>query len=208
MVEIPNSLETDNQQIRESLNELARHYQIQKVTEQEEADIQEQLAKFQAFEGYEQVFIYGAMRVKHQGYTSYFIVVSLNKKVEGLTAYQGQVPGYTSLSYAGLTKLDLNYGSVTIRPETTTERIIDLFHPTNLKFQTAPDFHKHYRVVAENPDDFKQQVPRAFLQTIEKRDNLQLEIQGHDLLIKLPEGLSANVAQTLTDSLVAISQIG
>lgn len=41
-----NSLETDNQQIRESLDALGQQYQVRTVTEAEEADIQERLSRF------------------------------------------------------------------------------------------------------------------------------------------------------------------
>lgn len=191
------SLEADNQQIRESLDALGRQYSVSTVTEAEEAEIQERLSRFEVFSAYQEVFIYGAVRLAGLPSTCYFMVVSLNHQQKGLTAYQGQVPGLTELSYAALASLGQDYGTVTVRPETTTERLIEYIHPTKVRFEAAPALHKQYRIMANDPERLKAQIPRAFLTAIQQYKGLSLEIQGHDLLARLPEGLAGPVAERL-----------
>lgn len=203
-----NSLETDNQQIRESLDALGQQYQVRTVTEAEEADIQERLSSFEAFSAYQEVFIYGAVRLASLSSTCYFMVVSLNHQQKGLTAYQGQIPGLTELSYAGLASLGQDYRTVTVRPETSMERLIEYMYPTKVRFEAAPALHRQYRVMASDPQHLKAHLPKAFLMAIQQYEGLSLELQGHDLLARLPEGLARPVADALAGFLVRAAKAG
>ena len=202
------SLEEDNRQIRAGLDELKKLYEVETLTQTEEAEIQERLSMFQALSVFNEVFIYGGVKLRDEGSSCYFLVLSLNYQQEGLTAYQGQTPGMTKLSYAGLSSLNKDYGSANIRPETFFERTIEVFNPTKVRFEDDKAFNKRYRVEAEDPEKLKAQVSPAFLETIKAYESLNLEIKGNNLLVRLPKGLSAAVAEQLAGFLMKISKVG
>lgn len=201
-----NTFEEDNQAIRDALAAIGRKYEVIRLTENEEAQIQEQLSRFESFTPYANVFLYGAARIQYNSEFTYFTVVSLNYQPQKLTAYEGDQAGLTEFAYVGLTKFDNDYDSVFIRPESTTERLIELVYPTNIKFEADKDFHKKYRVIAEDETRFKDQVTEAFLATIRQYDGLEIEIKGHDFMVRLPKGLSVEVAEDLGDFLVKIGE--
>lgn len=203
-----NTFEEDNQVIRETLDAIGRKYVVKKATEAEEAEIQEKLSRFDAFNEFQQVFLYGAARIAYNDQDACFAVVSLNAQSEGLTAYQGQQSGMTELAYVGLATLNKDLGQVDIRPETTTESIIEIFHPTKVKFDADPEFSKKYRAMADDAQRVKNQVTGRFLETIKQFDGLNIEIRGRDLLVRLPKGLSVEVGQKLADFLVGIKDEG
>jgi hypothetical protein len=202
-----NTFEEDNQVIRDSLKALGEKYQVTKVSEAEEANIQERLSQFDMFSAFQQVVLYGAARITHNEKVSYLTVITLNAQPEGLTAYQGQQPDLTRFTFAGLTALDKNYGHVHIRPVTTTDKLIELFKPVKVKFEADKDFHKHYHVTADNPEHLKEQMTESFLAAIKQYDGLQIEIKDHDMLVRLPKGLSVDVAEQLGDFMVRVKEV-
>ncbi len=205
---VTQSLEEDNRQIRAGLDELKKLYEVETLTQTEEAEIQERLAMFEALSVFQEVFIYGGVKLMVEGFSCYFLVLSLNYQQEGLTAYQGQTPGLTKLSYAGLTTLNKDYGNANIRPETFFERTLEVFNPTKVRFDSDKEFNKRYRVEAEEPEKLKTQASPAFLQTIKAYESLTLELKGKNLLGRLPKGLSAEVAKQLAGFLTKISKVG
>lgn len=207
MTDPHHSLEADNQQIQQALATLKKHHTITQVTEAEEADIQERLSQFKAFSAYQDVFIYGGVRLG-KAVNTYFVVTSLNHQQQGLPAYQGQVPGMTELAYAGLTTLRHDYGTATIRPESTTERLIEYIYPTKIRFEAAPKLHQQYRVMADDPDYLKNHLPEPFLKALQQYEGLTIEFQGHDLLVRLPQGLGTAVAEQLVAFLMRAREAG
>ncbi len=203
-----NTFEEDNQIIRDSLKTIGQRYQVTKVTEAEEGQIQQQLAQFDAFQAYQQVILYGAAKVTHNNHSSYFTVVTLNAQPEGLTVYQSQQPDLTEFTFAGLTRLKKNYGDVKIRPDTTTDKLVELFKPTKIKFPMDKAFHKHYHVTADDTQHLKEKVTTQFLDTIKQHEALEIEIKGRDLLVRLPKGISVKVAEQLADFLAGITVAG
>lgn len=201
-----NTFEEDNQVIRDTLDAIGRKYAVNQATEAEEAEIQEKLSQFDAFDEFQQVFLYGAARIACNDQDAWFAVVSLNAQPEGLTAYQGQQPGMTELAYVGLTALNKDFGRVDIRPETTTESIIEIFHPTKVKFEMDPEFSKKYRAMADDAEKVKDQVTGPFLDAIKQFDGLNLEIRGKNLMVRLPKGLSVEVGQKLADFVMRINR--
>jgi len=199
-----NTFEDDKEAIREALAAIGRKYDVTQATDEDEATIQEQLAQFESFQSYQDVFLYGSACINHNHRSSYFTVVSLNYQQEALTAYQGQQSGLTAFNYLGLTHLSKDYGSVFIRPETTTERVIEWFYPTNVRFQADKDFSKRYRVIAGDEAYLKDQVTRQFLALIQQYDQLSIEIKGKAMMVRLPKGLSVDVAESLADFMVAV----
>lgn len=205
---VTQSLEEDNRQIRAGLDKLKELYKVETLTETQEADIQERLSVFQALSVFNEVFIYGGVKLMDERFSCYFLVLSLNYQQEGLTAYQGQTPGLTKLSYAGLTNLNKDYSSGNIRPETFFERTLEVFNPTKVRFEADKEFSKHYRVEADEPEKLKAKISPAFLQTIKQYDSLNLELRGKNLLGRLPKGLSPDVAKQLAGFLMKISKVG
>lgn len=199
-----NTFEQDKQRIQEALTAIGRKYDLTQVSEEEEAKIQQQLSQFESFQPYQEVFLYGSVGINSGDRLSYFTTVSLNYQQQTLTAYQGQQSGLTALSYVGLTTLDKDYGAVWIRPETNTERVVEWFYPTNVKFQADKDFSKKYRVIAEDEALLKEQFSRQCLALIREYDQLTIEIKGQAMMARLPKGLSVEVAEGLADFLVAV----
>lgn len=199
-----NTFEQDNQAIREALAAIGQKYDVTQVTEEEEATIQQQLSQFDSFQSYQEVFLYGSARINQGDTTSYFTVVSLNYQQETLTAYQVQQSGLTEFTYVGLTRLNKDYGTVFIRPETTTEWVIEWFYPTNVRFEADKDFSKHYRVIADDEALLKEQVTGEFLALIQQYDELSIEIKGKNMMVRFPKGLSVEVAEGIADFLVGV----
>lgn len=200
-----NSFEEDNQIIRDSLNAIGQRYSVSKVTDAEEEIIQDQLAKFDSFSGFEKVVLYGVAKITQNQKTSYFIVVTLNAQAGGLTAYQDQQPGSTEFVFVGLTELDKDYGHVFIRPETMTDKLIELFNPTKIRFEGYSEFSKQYHVTADEPGKVKEHFSGDMIDAIQSFEGLQIEIQGHYLMVRLPKGFRVEVAESIADFLVALS---
>ena len=87
---------------------------------------------------------------------------------------------------------------------TTTDKLIGLFKPTKVKFEADKDFHKRYHVTADNPEHLKEQMTQPFLASIKQYDGIQIEIKDQDMVVRLPKGLSVEVADQLGAFLVGV----
>ncbi len=88
-------------------------------------------------------------------------------------------------------------GSVFIRKETLTDKVIDLFTKVDIDFNEYPNFSKNYYVVGENPDLVKKHLPRGLMKSLENIKNLTVEINGNWGLLRTERNLTEDVLMFL-----------
>lgn len=84
-------------------------------------------------------------------------------------------------------------GSVSIRKETLTDKVIDLFTKVDIDFTEFPNFSKNYYVVGENPDLVKQYLPKSLMKALDNIKNITVEINGNWGLLRTERNLTADV---------------
>ncbi len=84
-------------------------------------------------------------------------------------------------------------GRVYIRKETIADKVTDLFTKVDIDFSEYPNFSKNYYMVGENPDHIKNNLPKGLLESLEKIEDMTIEINGNWGLIRPEKNLTENV---------------
>lgn len=118
-------------------------------------------------------------------------------KVDYLTS-NGRWPKFTSENQLlGLKKLNFDYGNLLIRPETPGDKFSELFHKTEMDFESFPLFSFRYYFQADD-----QSLARSFatdrrLKLIEQQREAEIEIRNDNLIIRYGRVVSTQDFESL-----------
>jgi hypothetical protein len=84
-------------------------------------------------------------------------------------------------------------GRACIRKETLADKVADLFTKVDIDFEEYPGFSKNYLFVGEKPDEVKRHLPRRLLESLNKVEDMIVEINGNWGLLRTEKNLTEDV---------------
>jgi hypothetical protein len=145
-------------------------------------DVDIRLNQFEIFSNYPGASIGGVLLIDHPEAGCYLLFVKVpthiqNGRGPSLDYYKYQIWAYATLRN--------DFGRVIIKRETLVERLLNMIHPVELKFESDPVFNKNFNVVANDKQkatDAMTSVFRNAIKNIELK-NFVVEIVNSSLLI-------------------------
>ena len=87
----------------------------------------------------------------------------------------------------------VDMGKVFITKETIADKIADLFYKVDIDFKEYPTFSKNYFVVGEKPELVKIHLPKGLIESLDKIEDMTVEINGNWGLVRPEKNLTENL---------------
>jgi hypothetical protein len=84
-------------------------------------------------------------------------------------------------------------GRVLIKKETIADKVADLFNKVDIDFKEYPGFSKNYLVIGEKPDLVLGHLPKGLIESLDKVENMTVEINGNWGLLRPEKNLTENL---------------
>ena len=95
--------------------------------------------------------------------------------------------------------LSQDIGKVIVRRETLGEKIVDFFNREDIDFGDYPAFSRKYFVIGEKPDLVREYFPKGLIQSLEKIDDIVVEVNGKIGLVRTEKNLTESLMYQLID---------
>lgn len=192
----------DRKTVSDSLNAISAKYLVTRVSKSQETKIYKNILSFDSFKVYKQLFLINAFELSEGNHKSHISIVSINSLVETVYRHQIRRENLTEWEFVGLTTLKKDYGRVYIRPENISDKINELFNKVEVDFAIDKEFSRKYYCLTSDDQKLRNQVTIAFLLAIRKHHELEIEIIGRILMVRLCRRISVKSAQTIADFLM------
>ena len=96
---------------------------------------------------------------------------------------------YFECQFMGLSMLKKDPGHVFIRPETISDKIVEVFSSGELDFEENPKFSSKYYLLSDNGEQTRKYLDYNFLNAVFELDNVYIEIFEKILLVKFKRKL-------------------
>jgi hypothetical protein len=180
------------------------HVHCENASEQECAQVHEMLSGMEFYKSYDFVVISETLKVVRENRCSFLALLNFNYTVKPVKYPLHEInENYAEI--IGIVRLAKDYGRVFIRPETIEDKISELFSRTEVDFENETRFNRKYFTLADQEQRLKTQVSSHFLNTIAKFDDLEIEINGHDLFVRTRHPNTPEVATILAEFLAEIN---
>lgn len=190
--------------IIETLKPILTNCQLRELNANEEEHLQKLISRFNSLIDYSQVVLYDAVEVKKNQNTSFLALLSLTFQYKGIRSphVESSISEYEII---GLAKLKKDYGLVLIRPETTVDKISDLFVHTDIDFDFDKEFSRRYYLAANDETKLRANISAGFLETVKNYSGLEIEIDGNVLTARLRKPFSQENVKTITNFITEIN---
>lgn len=140
------------------------------------------LADFEVFRQYEEVIVRDSYVIKGGHSDCYVLFVEVTYKVMGIKSriYHSREYQTWALSY-----LKKDFGRALIRPETLTDKILEIIHPVELDFSDDKAFSDTFYVLVNDRQKAELAMDRSFrnvVMDVRERDFV-IEVISHTLII-------------------------
>ena len=151
------------------------------------------LSRFNELRKYNSLFVHKVVEVK--GTHSSFLILLIEKHLMIIETkrHRRTEKEIEEVEPVLVFSIPQEMGSVFIRKETLTDKVIDLFTQVDIDFTEFPNFSKNYYVVGENPDLVKQYLPKSLMKALDNIKNITIEINGNWGLLRTERNLTAEV---------------
>lgn len=148
------------------------------------------LSKFDSLKHYDSLFVHKVTELK--GRSGSFILLLLDKhstiiRQKRSGSYKEEIQEIEPILIVGL---DHDVGKAFIRNETLADKFMDFFNKVDIDFDNYPNFSRNYLVVGENAGLLKKSLPTGLLESLEKTNEMIVEINGNQCLIRSEKNLS------------------
>jgi hypothetical protein len=152
------------------------------------ADADHDINKFELFNSNPGAKIGGTLFINPPKTNCYlnFVKSSYSYSYGGRGDKGGQSIAYDKYQVWAFVTLDRDFGRVLIRPETFTDRILEIFHPTELKFQEDKVFNENFYVLTNEPEKAKAAMTSDFRDIVKDMmyKNFSIETINQTLVIR------------------------
>lgn len=90
-------------------------------------------------------------------------------------------------------------GKVLMRPETLSDKLLELFRRREVDFDECPQFSERYYVLATDEDRLRKGISQQLLEHLGSRHDIFAEISGRDMVVLWPEALDEDSALAASD---------
>ena len=174
------------------------------ANEQESALAHEMLSGMDFYKSYDFVVITETMKVVRDNRISFLVLLNFNYTVKPVK-YPLHAYSENYAEIIGIVRLVKDYGRVFIRPETMEDKISELFSKVEVDFENETQLNRKYFTVTDQEQRLRTQVAPQFLRAIAKRDDLEIEINGHILFVRTRHPNAPETATVLAEFLAEIN---
>jgi len=146
-------------------------------------DIDFHLEDMETFRYYKDVHIRGSFVIKNAKTDCYILFIELTYITP--SANKTGDSNHKEYQVWALAYVKHNFGRVLIRPETLTDKILELVHPIEIDFKEDKAFSDTFYVLANDPDKAIPGIDRNFRNAVMdvRHDHFTIEIFDHTLII-------------------------
>ncbi|MBK7031557.1 MAG: hypothetical protein IPH45_21220 [Bacteroidales bacterium] len=161
------------------LNQYRNLFQFLELNPDEEQQLIAQIKAFGTYQHYDMVVLRESVWVICPNHRFILAVISLS--IDHITTKTRQYNGTEVLQEVlGFTRLRFDQGRLLIRPESLQDKLIEYFVQAEVDYKEFPLFSKKYYLLTDQPD---RKLPSSMLSTIEKYDDLEIEVMGNTLQV-------------------------
>ncbi|MDB5007892.1 MAG: hypothetical protein JWQ84_2163 [Mucilaginibacter sp.] len=169
------------------------------------------LNKFELFNNNPETKLGGTLFINYPQINCYlnFVKSSYSYSSGGRGGNGGQNFEYDKYQIWAFVTLNKDFGRVLIRPETFADRILEIFHPTELKFPEDKLFSGNFYVVANDPEKAEASITSDFRNVIIDMmyKDFVIEIINQTLVIRTNQPVNAEETVHLAEFASKISII-
>ena len=186
--------------IQECYAELQKNFQnVEEVPESEMDMLAESLRPFETLKGYRTLTLHDAVTIKHDSSTCTLCILVCNGTIEKTGRYCTYCEETKELYATVLVSLPDNYGHILIRPETWSDKVVEVFFPQELDFDEHPEFSHRYYVLAKDESLARRHLTYNILNAVNTRADLLIEIYGQTLQAGIPKNLNLDTTTNLVN---------
>lgn len=131
-----------------------------------------------------------AYTVQHENLRFTLCLIRYSFKYNTAGPFGGRTHLQTDTYGFGHIKLNKDYGTALIRPETIADKISEVFTPIEIDFDSHPTFSYKYFVVSKDSEKFTKTISKKLLDFLSKTSGLEIEFQNRNCLFRLPKSLN------------------
>jgi hypothetical protein len=151
------------------------------------------LTRFDELKNYKRLFVHKVTELK--GNSGSFIILLVEKH---LTIIQQKKSARVEKEIEEVEPVLIfsiphDIGRAYTRKETLADKVADLFTKVDIDFVEYPDFSKNYYVMAEKPDLIKRYLPKGLIASLDRIENMTVEINGNWGLLRTERNLTENI---------------
>ena len=186
---------------RDSVVVLKAEFNIKNISRSEEVKVHKVLSSFHSFESAEQVVLQNAFKIGNH----FLALLSVNYLV--IRGRQRYTETLTDLEFAGLGKLNVDLKKTFIRRETLQDKIQELFIPVEVDFDHNKTFSRKYFVLTNDPQNLKDKMPSKLMDIINEQREIEVEINGRNLLVRNYQRITQQGALDLAKFLSDLDEV-
>jgi hypothetical protein len=190
----------------EGLKSVSDKYGISLTTKSGTNRLIKRLGKFKSLNEYDVVFFVQASEILGTNGQATIAVVSVNSTVIHAGSKTQRREALTEWEFIGIAQLHQDFGQVYMRPELLGDKINELFNPVEVDFDFDKEFSKKYFVVTADETKLRECVTPSLLSAIKRHNDLEIEIQGRDLLVRQKKRVSTESAETISQFLFELTK--
>jgi hypothetical protein len=148
------------------------------------------LRRFEELKKYQALYVHNVTELK--GKVGSFIILLVEKHLTIVERRKTgrQVRAIEEVEPILVFTVPTDIGRVIIRSETLADKLADLFYKVDIDFQAHPSFSKNYLVVGDKPDLVRQHLPEKLIQSLDKIEDLVIEINGNWGMVRAEKNLT------------------
>ncbi len=123
-------------------------------------------------------------------------VISFN-----VTGERGRKEELSDVQSFGFTELDTDFGHVLMTPETSADRLVDFFVRQDIDFRDNKEFSDNFHLTGTNKELVRSKFNMSIQSQVLKTPEIQLEIKGKTLLVKLTDSMSVKDSLAMAKAL-------
>lgn len=180
--------------IEDAWEAVGEEYRASHLSELELEDVESRLRAFEMFEEGKGLPLLDAWRIGRGDAEVIVCLLVLEYSYEDSVSGAPRIVVSHDCYMAAHFSLPGELGRVSMRPETLSDKILDLFSRRDVDFEELPQFSSRYHVLATDEERFRKGVSRQLLELLGSRRNILAEIAGKDMAVLWPEALDEDTA--------------
>ncbi|HWZ04068.1 MAG TPA: hypothetical protein VNX40_10705 [Mucilaginibacter sp.] len=167
--------------------------------------------KFEIFNNNPDAKLGGTLLINHPEANCYlnFVKSGYSYSSGGRGGNGGQSFEYDKYQIWAFATLNKDFGRVLIRPETFADRILEIVHPTELRFPDDKSFNESFYIVANDPEKAKAGMTQYCRDVITEMmyKDFAIEIINETLVIRTNQPINADEAVHLAEFVSKLSEV-
>jgi hypothetical protein len=166
----------------ESQKSLEKTYKVEEINNEEGKGISSILDTSHILPDYERATYIKGYRIEklQENFKAYLINVLIDYRLRPSKFHSGD---YSDLQWIGFIKIN-KCPRIFIKPESISDKIMDLFMKLEIDFRFHPEFSRNYYVITDNKKEASTKINRQFCNSVNKLKDAFVEIKDEYLMIK------------------------